>query len=254
VRAVAALGLAGLLVGCAELPWRRSAPAVDLAELERRVVAAEQRAARAEVEVERLRREIEGRAAGVRPSDERGGTSAPARPDQEAVGELVEAEAPLPRERRSIEESDLEPDASSTPGERWTLAPDDLAASQALYDRSYAALSEGRRNDAEAGFTRYLETFPSSDLSDNATFWLGECRRQAGDLVTALARFREVVERYPSGNKVPDALWKVGQVLAAQGRTGEARAIWLELGRRFPATAAAENAARQLAETAGLDQ
>ena len=47
------------------------------------------------------------------------------------------------------------------------------------------------------------------------------------------------MERYPDGNKVPDALLKGGQSLEALGDVEGARIAYAEVIKRFPGTAAA---------------
>jgi tol-pal system protein YbgF len=113
------------------------------------------------------------------------------------------------------------------------------AATQALYDRGYTLFHQGRYVDAEASFQRYLQANPANELSDNAEYWIGECRYSRGDLRGALAAFRETVERYPDGNKVPDALLKAGQSLEGMGDVEGARVTYKEVIRRFAGSAAA---------------
>ncbi len=47
------------------------------------------------------------------------------------------------------------------------------------------------------------------------------------------------MELYPDGNKVPDALFKMGQALEELGDPGEAVGVYQQLARRYPDTAAA---------------
>ena len=56
-----------------------------------------------------------------------------------------------------------------------------------------------------------------------------------------------MVERYPDGNKVPDALLKIGLGLENEGSAALAREVYDELVRPFPETAAAEAARPRLA-------
>jgi tol-pal system protein YbgF len=112
-------------------------------------------------------------------------------------------------------------------------------AAQALYDRGYTLYHQKRFDDAEASFARYVKAEPTSDLADNAQYWIGECRYAKNDMRGALAAFRETVERFPQGNKVPDALLKAAQSLEGMGDKEEARATYGEVVRRFPTSAAA---------------
>ena len=58
--------------------------------------------------------------------------------------------------------------------------------------------------------------------------------------------FAETVTRFPTGNKVPDALLKAGKCLEALGRSDEAVATYGELLGRYPGTLASINAEERL--------
>jgi tol-pal system protein YbgF len=120
---------------------------------------------------------------------------------------------------------------------------------QTLYDRGYTLFHQGLYLDSESAFQQFLQIYGSTDLGDNALFWIGEGRFARGDLNGALAAFRETVERYPLGNKVPDAMLKVGDCLRDLGDLQGARDGYAEVARRFPSSAAAamaEDRLRQL--------
>ena len=91
---------------------------------------------------------------------------------------------------------------------------------------------------------------PQSELSDNAQFWIGASRFERGDFNGALAAFRRTVERYPDANKVPDALYKMGESFERLNERGQALAVYDELVRRYPDTAAASLAGERRAKLA----
>src|SRR6185503_10670945 len=100
--------------------------------------------------------------------------------------------------------------AASPPVERpRAAAPPPAAGPTEPYRRSLEALRGGRHADAETGFREFLRLFPGHDFADNAQYWLAECSYDQKDYPTALREFRRVQEKYPQGNKVPDALLKV---------------------------------------------
>jgi TolA-binding protein len=74
-----------------------------------------------------------------------------------------------------------------------------------LYRRSYEALRQGQHDGAVDGFREFLRRYATHDLADNAQYWLGECYYDSKDFPAAVREFRRVVERFPHGNKVPDA-------------------------------------------------
>ena len=60
------------------------------------------------------------------------------------------------------------------------------------------------------------------------------------------SKFRNVIETYPRGNKVPDALLKVGYCYQALGQTDKARAVLEQVMNLFPKTEPASLAAKRL--------
>jgi tol-pal system protein YbgF len=85
-------------------------------------------------------------------------------------------------------------------------------------------------------------------LADNAQYWLGECYYDRKDYASAVREFRRVVEHYPTGNKVPDALLKVGFTYLALGSMEAGRQTLVQVQRSYPRHEAAQLAAARLAE------
>ncbi len=122
------------------------------------------------------------------------------------------------------------------------------AAAQELYDRGYTLYHQGRYLDSESAFQQFLGAHAASDLADNAHYWIGEARFARADFRGALAAFRETAQRYPEGNKVPDALLRQADCLARLGDLDQARTAYDEVIRRFPASAAAPSAEERRAK------
>lgn len=245
----------------------------DLSEMKERILELQEQAAVTEVEVARLRAQIAElelslvAGAGIRATEPVGVNKEPSRP--------LQAPAPVGNtSESSIEETDLEPgpvvggaigaaESSGVPPTQesqpsapasdqasTTLQPVEPAA-QALYDRGYTLYHQGKYLDAEASFQRFLQAYPSTELSDNAQFWIGESRYSRGDTRGSLAAFREVLQKYPNGNKVPDALIKEGDCLEKLGDRDGARDRYNEVKRRFPDSGAAVMAEDRLASLDG---
>jgi tol-pal system protein YbgF len=127
-------------------------------------------------------------------------------------------------------------------------ARDESPEAVALYKRSFEALRAGRHQDAIRGFREFLRTYPGHDLADNSQYWLGECYYDRKDFSAAVREFRMVIERYPGGNKVPDALLKVGFSYLALGSVEAGRQTLSQLERSYPRHEAATLAASKLQE------
>ncbi len=238
--AASAFALLALLAsGCASLPFGGARDAESRrAQAEQRIFELERQAVKSRLEIERLERrvaELEARAGGAPAA----ALSRPAAIAPAAPGAALEAPiAPRPS-AAAVEETELGDD------EPGGVAP---ASEQEAYDRALALLRAGEPAAAESAFAAFLAAHGSSDLADNAGFWIGEARLARGDSAGAVAAYRDMVERYPGGNKVPDALYKLGHALALGGDLDGAGLIWRELAQRFPASVAAERALERLAQ------
>jgi tol-pal system protein YbgF len=227
-----AVATAGLLAAAcaASPPW---VSLDDHQRQERQLLELQRRYAQAEVEIERLQQRL---------AELEGGTTPPATPAPVVAPAAAPSEAPLPGWRArpaTIEESELAEIAS-------TSDPATLAAASG-YERGLALLRDGRPAEAETVLLAFAEASASSDLADNAWFWVGESRLVRGDTAGAIAAYRSCLELHPEGNKVPDAMLKLGHALATSGDPASADEVWAELVRRFPSTAAAESARSRLA-------
>src|SRR5690606_34317546 len=97
-----------------------------------------------------------------------------------------------------------------------------------------------------ASLRGFLATHPRHDYADNAQYWLGEAYYAQNDYRQALGEFRIVIETYPRGNKVPDALLKVGYCYQALGQTDKARAVLEQVVNLYPKSEPATLAATRL--------
>jgi tol-pal system protein YbgF len=117
-----------------------------------------------------------------------------------------------------------------------------------LFHSGYSNYSKGDFVAARRSFAAFLAANPGHELADSAQYWLGQCAAAEGDYARALADYRRVIESFPFGDKVPDALLKSGEALMELGREAEARRTWKELAREFPDTGAGRRAREHLGE------
>ncbi|MBP7205421.1 MAG: tetratricopeptide repeat protein [Candidatus Cloacimonetes bacterium] len=85
---------------------------------------------------------------------------------------------------------------------------------QAALNTQYkAALNEHYKGNFEHSiilFEEFLKNNPGSDLSANASYWIGENYYSAGNYAKALREFQSVADRYPEHAKAWDAQLKIG--------------------------------------------
>jgi tol-pal system protein YbgF len=120
------------------------------------------------------------------------------------------------------------------------------SAEQAAYVQAFGALKSQNYAASIAGFKQYLATYPTSDLADNAQYWLGEAYYVTRDYDNAAVAFRTVGERWPNSRKAPDALVKLGFTQFELKNYSQARATLTLVTQRYPDTEAAHLAADRL--------
>jgi tol-pal system protein YbgF len=118
----------------------------------------------------------------------------------------------------------------------------------ALYKSAYDDLRAGKHEAAEHGFREFVKKYPHHDYADNAQYWLGECFYDQRAFDRAAPEFRAVVQRWPTGNKAPDAMLKLGFSLLALGDVDRGRATLRAVDSTYPRTEAARLASERLAQ------
>jgi len=117
---------------------------------------------------------------------------------------------------------------------------------QTAYNASFEKLKAGNYAAAIAGFQAFMKNYPSSDLNDNAQYWVGEAYYVTRDYDHAAQAFRAVGERWPNSRKAPDALLKLGYTQFEQKHLTDARATLKLVVERYPGGDAARLAQERL--------
>jgi len=117
---------------------------------------------------------------------------------------------------------------------------------QDAYAAAFDALKQGKYQEAETGFRRFLEAYPSSELRDNAEYWLAETYYVAENFTSALNGFQKVINNYPASRKIPDAWLKIGYCNYELQKWDDARQALTVAESRFPESTAAKLASQRL--------
>jgi tol-pal system protein YbgF len=110
------------------------------------------------------------------------------------------------------------------------------------YEVAVAKLNARAYSEAESRFESFLERHFAHELADNALYWLGETAYAQGEWLQALAWFQDVMIRYPSGNKLADAMLKTALCYAALGDTSYAARILSDVESLYPTSPIARTA------------
>lgn len=93
---------------------------------------------------------------------------------------------------------------------------------RSLFDAGNEALVTGKHEEALGRYDRLLADFPDSSLVAPALYNAGLAHEAAGDFDAAIARYRELVRRQPTGRDSIDAHIRAAAVLAERERWTEA--------------------------------
>jgi tol-pal system protein YbgF len=115
-----------------------------------------------------------------------------------------------------------------------------------LFDRAFKDMATGDYSLAVLGFREYIKTFPETDATDDAQFWIGECFYRQSDFVAARNEYSKVENDYPDSDKMASALYKVGRCYEETGQSSEARRYFESTVSRFPETQEAELAKEKI--------
>ncbi|MBM63761.1 MAG: tol-pal system protein YbgF [Acidobacteria bacterium] len=130
-------------------------------------------------------------------------------PDAELAGNLVAPAAPM-----------------------MAIAPG--SSPRRLYDTAYADYTTGQWALSIQGFEAYISTFPRSDLSDDAQFFIGQNYYADGSFQDAADAFDRVVLNYPNGDVVAEALYKRGLALERLEEPDSAREVFELVVENYP--------------------
>jgi len=141
----------------------------------------------------------------------------------------------------------LPPSGGASGGAAVTADP------ETLYRAAYNDYLRGNYDQAIDQFRLYLETFPETELSDNAIYWYGECYYRLARFRQAIERFEELLNRFPRSDKVPSALLKKGYAYLELGEQAQGILQLQHVTRQYPGSDES-NLARQRLRELGVDE
>ncbi len=104
------------------------------------------------------------------------------------------------------------------------------------YQAAFDLLKNGQYDRAIAAFQSFLASYPTSQLADNAQYWLGEAYYVNKSYPQALDAFQRVIDQYPQSRKLPDALLKVGYCNYEMKQYSAARAALSQVSTKYADT------------------
>jgi tol-pal system protein YbgF len=123
---------------------------------------------------------------------------------------------------------------------------------ETLYQTAYSDYLRGAYDLALLGFRQYLDSFPETDLADNAVYWIGECYYRQQRYREAILEYDRVLQSWPRSDKTASALLKKGYAQIESGNRSDGIAGLERVIQTFPNSDEA-NLARQKLQSLGVD-
>jgi len=114
------------------------------------------------------------------------------------------------------------------------------------YAGAYTTFKEGRYAEARKQFQAFVKAFPDTEYSDNAQFWIGECYYFEKQYEKAILEYENVINKYPKGNKVPNALLKQALSFMELQDKSSAKLLLQRVIKEYPNTSPARIARKKL--------
>ncbi len=141
------------------------------------------------------------------------------------------------------------PPAAGAPG----TTPGARSASPAdLYAQASADYQRGQFDLARQGFQEYLDSYPKTDISDDAAYWIGECYAAQKKPREAIAAWERLFRQYPDSDKGAAAHLKKGVAHLDLGEKAQAIVEMQFVVHEYPRSDEAKSA-RQRLKVLGAD-
>ncbi len=145
----------------------------------------------------------------------------------------------------------------ATPGLAAGAAPAPAGAGKGsspsdLFAQATADYQRGQFDLARQGFQEYVDTYPKTEVSDDAVYWVGECYAAQKKPREAIAAWERLFKQFPESDKAPAAHLKKGLAHLDLGEKAQAIVELQFVLHEYPRSDEAKSA-RQRLRTLGAD-
>ncbi|MDD5713058.1 MAG: tol-pal system protein YbgF [Smithellaceae bacterium] len=127
-------------------------------------------------------------------------------------------------------------------------ATDAAAAADAAYKTAYEMFKAGQYEKARGAFQAFLKQFATSNLADNAQFWLAETFFQEKHFEEAVLEYEKLATNYPESDKMAVARLKQALSFWELGDKESARVLLQQVVNDYPNSNQARYARNKLKE------
>lgn len=123
---------------------------------------------------------------------------------------------------------------------------DDAGATLKAYESALSLFKAGKFKESAAAFDKFVKTYPDSDKSPDAQFWLGNSYDMLGDCKQVISSQQKLLAKWPKNSRAPDAMAKIANCQADLGQKADSQKTLKDLVSKYPDSKAASAAKQQL--------
>jgi TolA-binding protein len=109
-----------------------------------------------------------------------------------------------------------------------------IAEIEKLFQVSMTDFNAGRYDIALSGFQDLTAKYPDALVAQDAEYWMAECNYAKKAYVEAEGTYISYIKKFPQGNKVCVALYKLGLVYDKQNKPKAQSVVWKKLMEQCP--------------------
>ena len=166
--------------------------------------------------------------------------------DATSSAESPESDTAAQPETTAESQQESEPSVSIEIANQPVSTEIDLQAMRDAYDGAFRTLKTGNFDEAKTKFQEFIESYPSSDLVDDAWYWIAESNYITKEFEQAIKLYQYVARQYPDYQRAHEALLKIGYIYYELENYEEAQLYLNEVLDKFPASRSAFSAQRRL--------
>jgi TolA-binding protein len=114
------------------------------------------------------------------------------------------------------------------------VAPSMPEDKEALWKEAQSRLTSGMREDARRFLRGFIQRFPNDPRASQAQLQVGQSFAQELKYGLAVAEYLAVLSRFARSPEVPEAMWSLGEAYVAMKYCTDAKAIYMDLAKRYP--------------------
>ncbi len=128
------------------------------------------------------------------------------------------------------------------------VAPSMPEDKEALWKEAQSRLASGMREDARRFLRGFIQRFPTDARASLAQLQVGQSFAQELKYGLAVAEYLAVLSRFGRSPEVPEAMWSLGEAYVAMKYCTDAKAIFMDLAKRYPSSPRAPKVKERLRE------